>query len=70
MSQTANMATTLKRWTEEALTERGQVQHGDLFFFCSLNTATAQPEEIYLAPVWEQAFGTTKTPLLVLEKEP
>jgi hypothetical protein len=42
---------------------------GDRFFFCSLDTATVSPEELFLAPVWENAFSTTKTPLLILEEE-
>jgi hypothetical protein len=67
ITQTEQMETTLKRWTEEALNEIGRPNDGDWFFFCSLDTATASPEEMYLAPVWERAFGTNKTPLLVLE---
>jgi hypothetical protein len=61
------MATTLKHWTEEVLQESNQPEQGEIFFFTSVNPATVSPEEIYLAPVWEQAFGTTTTPLLVLE---
>jgi hypothetical protein len=61
------MAATLKRWTEDVLANTNQQGEGDWFFFCSLDTATATPEEMYLAPVWEQAFGTAKTPLLMLE---
>src|SRR5918992_237516 len=64
---TEHMAGTLKRWTEEALTEIGRPEEGKWFFFCSLNTATASPEEMFLFPVWEQPFSDTKTPLLVLE---
>jgi hypothetical protein len=66
-AQTPTMAATLRRWTEEALQDMHQPNHGSRFFFSSLNTATASPEELFLSPVWEQAFGTTKTPLLVLE---
>jgi hypothetical protein len=58
---------TLKKWTEEALTETGRLAEGERFFFRSCNVATASPEELFLAPGWQQAFGTTKTPLLVLE---
>jgi hypothetical protein len=61
------MEATLKRWTEEALTEIGRPEEGDWFFFCNLDTATASPEDMFLSPAWEQAFGTAKTPLLVLE---
>jgi Replication-relaxation len=61
------MTTTLKRWTEEALQESNQPEHGELFFFTSVNPAIVSPEELYLSPVWEQAFSSTKTPLLVLE---
>jgi hypothetical protein len=59
--------TTLKRWTEEVLTDMKRQAEGEWFFFCSLNPATASPEELFLTPMWEQAFSTTKTPLLVLE---
>jgi energy-coupling factor transporter ATP-binding protein EcfA2 len=34
-----------------------------------LDTATVSPEELFLSQVWESAFGTTKTPLLVLADE-
>jgi hypothetical protein len=68
IAQTEQMAATLKRWTEEALMEIGRPAEGEWFFFCSLDTATASPEEIYLAPVWEQAFSTAKTPLIVLDE--
>jgi len=59
----------LKYWTEEALREIDRPEEGDWFFFCSVNPATASPEELFLSPVWEQAFGTTKTPLILLEEE-
>jgi hypothetical protein len=45
----------------------GRAAEGERFFFRTIDTATASPEDMYLAPLWEQAFGTTKTPLLVLE---
>jgi hypothetical protein len=61
------LAGTLKQWAEEALVAMERQDAGDRFFFCSLDTATASPEEMFLSPVWEQAFGTTTTPLLVLE---
>jgi DNA-binding MarR family transcriptional regulator len=63
------MATLLKAWTEEALQQIGRAADGDWFFFCSINPATASPEELFLSPLWEQAFGTAKTPLLMLEEE-
>jgi hypothetical protein len=63
------MAATLKRWTEEVLTQMHRPEEGEWFFFCSLAAATATPEELYLTPVWEQAFGKTKTPLLILEEQ-
>jgi hypothetical protein len=69
VAQTSQMATILKYWTEEALTELGRPEEGDWFFFCSLAVASASPEELYLSPVWERAFGTAKTPLLVLAAE-
>jgi hypothetical protein len=61
------MAATLKRWTEEALQEMGRPEEGEWFFFCSLDPATASPEELFLTPLWEQALSTAKTPLIVLE---
>jgi hypothetical protein len=69
-SESEQTAATLKRWTEEALEAIGRAEEGERFFFRSIaDTATASPEELFLAPVWETAFGTTKTPLLVLEDE-
>jgi Replication-relaxation len=69
LAQTSQMAAMLKRWTEEALQDMKRPIDGDWFFFRSINTATATPEEMFLAPVWEQAFSTTKTPLIVLGHE-
>jgi hypothetical protein len=67
-SESEQMATSLKRWTEEALQAMGRVEEGVRFFFRSLaDTASASPEELFLSPVWEQAFSTAKTPLLMLE---
>jgi hypothetical protein len=59
----------LKQWTEEALQDMERPEEGDWFFFCSLDPATASPEELFLSPAWEQAFGTAKTPLLILAEE-
>ena len=67
IAATDQMAATLKRWTEEVLTEIERPEEGDWFFFCSLDTAIATPEELYLSPVWQKAFSNGKTPLLVLE---
>jgi hypothetical protein len=64
-----HMTTTLKRWTEEVLTDMERQAEGEWFFFCNLDTATASPEELFLSPVWESAFGTTKTPLLMPEEQ-
>ena len=61
------MTTTLKRWTEEALQAMGRPEEGQMFFFGSINPATVSTEELFLSPVWQQAFSSTKTPLLVLE---
>jgi hypothetical protein len=68
--ETSQQAVLLQRWTEEALTEMGRVAEGEQFFFTSSNPATATPEALFLSPVWEQALGTAKTPLLVLEDVP
>jgi hypothetical protein len=65
--ETGQQATLLKRWAEETLTALDRPEEGEMFFFRTIATATASPEEMYLAPVWEQAFGTAKTPLLILE---
>jgi hypothetical protein len=67
LAATEHMAATLKRWTEEVLTDMERQAEGEWFFFCSVDPATASPEELFLTPIWEQAFSTTKTPLLVLE---
>jgi protein involved in plasmid replication-relaxation len=61
------LAGTLKQWAEEALAAIDRKEAGDRFFFCSLDTATTNPEDMFLSPVWEHAFSTDKTPLLVLE---
>jgi hypothetical protein len=63
----SQLAATLKHWTEEVLQELQQPELGERFFFSSLDTASASPEEMFLSPLWEQAFSTAKTPLLVLE---
>jgi Replication-relaxation len=67
IATTDKLAGTLKQWAEEALLAMERQDAGERFFFCSLNTATATPEDMFLSPVWQQAFGTDKTPLLVLE---
>jgi hypothetical protein len=64
-AQTPAMAATLKEWTEEALPN--QQDEANRFFFTSIAVETASPVEQFLSPVWEQAFSTDKTPLLVLE---
>ena len=61
------LAGTLKQWAEEALVALHREDAGDRFYFCWLDPASASPEELFLAPVWEQPFSTTKTPLLMLE---
>jgi hypothetical protein len=61
------LAGTLKRWTEEVLQQGQQPELGERFYFTSVDPATASPTELFLSPVWEQAFGTAKTPLLMLE---
>jgi protein involved in plasmid replication-relaxation len=63
----SDLAATLKRWTEEALQAVQQPELGERFFFLSIDTATASPEELFLSPLWEQPLSTIKTPLLVLE---
>jgi hypothetical protein len=63
---TEEIALTLKRWTEEALHKIPQ--HGQRFFFRSIDTASAKPTDMYLSPDWQQAFGTVKTPLLLLKE--
>jgi hypothetical protein len=67
IAATPQMAATLKRWTEEALQAMGRPEEGDWFFFCSLDTAAATPEELFLSPVWQKAFSNSNAPLLVLE---
>jgi hypothetical protein len=64
---TDQQAATLKRWTEEVLHD--QPQFGEYFLFRSIDTATASPTEMYLAPVWQKAFGEVPIPLLMLKEE-
>ena len=65
-----HLAGTLRRWTEEVLHDAQQEGLGERFYFRSItDTATTSPAELFLTPVWEQAFGTTKTPLIVLADE-
>jgi hypothetical protein len=65
---TDHLAQVLKRWTEEALQQLGQPAEGHRFFFGNIDTA-ASPAEMYLAPVWQKAFGEAPTPLLMLQEE-
>jgi hypothetical protein len=65
---TDQLTGTLKHWTEEVLQELQQSELGERFCFRSIDPATATPADLYLAPEWEQAFGTAKTPLLLLEE--
>jgi hypothetical protein len=66
---TEALVTLLKRWTEDVLQQCEQPEEGERFFFTSRDPATTSPTELSLTPVWEQAFGTAKTPLLVLEDD-
>jgi protein involved in plasmid replication-relaxation len=65
--ETKQQALLLKRWTEDALSEMGRLAEGERFFFRSIDLSSISPSDLYLSPDWQQAFGTTKTPLLVLE---
>jgi hypothetical protein len=65
---TDSLAKILKRWTEEALTAQSRHTEGDRFFFTSLNTTTTSPKTMFLSPLWQQAFGTATTPLLIIEE--
>jgi hypothetical protein len=67
IAQTPDIAATLKHWTEETLRAMQLPEQGGRFFFGSIDPLPANPEEFYLSPLWEQAFGSAKTPLLVLE---
>jgi Replication-relaxation len=67
IAQTDPMATTLKRWTEQELTQLQRPEEGEWFFFCSCDPATASPEDLFLSPIWEHPFDADKTPLIVLE---
>jgi hypothetical protein len=63
------MAQTLKQWTEEALESITQQGESNRFFFRSLDPAIASPTEMFLTPLWHNACGDAKTPLLVLDEE-
>jgi hypothetical protein len=67
MCETSQQASLLKRWTEEALMEMERVAEGERFFFRSIDLSSASPTAMYLSSDWQQAFGETTTPLLVLE---
>lgn len=70
IASASQMAATLKHWTEEALGEMARPEEGVRFFFRSIaDTGKAHPTKLYLAPVWQQAFGMTKTPLLILDAD-
>jgi Replication-relaxation len=69
ITQSAVLADRLKRWTEDVLQDRRQRNLGEQFFFTNVNPATASPEELFLSPVWEQAFGHAKTPLILLDEK-
>lgn len=62
----AMIAKTLKTWTEEALTN--QREQGQRFFFGRIAPAKSSPTELYLRPLFTQAFSATKTPLLWREE--
>src|ERR687896_753622 len=48
IAATEQMTTTLKRWTEEVLTQMERQPEGEWFFFCSVDPASASPEGLYL----------------------
>jgi len=64
---TVAVKTHLKGWTEQVLAQLGQEHEGERFFFSDLAVSDESPTDVFLSPVWEQAFSTTKTPLLMLE---
>jgi hypothetical protein len=66
---TKPLAEILGKWTEDALQQLNQESEGQRFFFATLKTDTASPAEMYLSPVWQQAFRDTKTPLITLQEE-
>ena len=68
-SAPAQLAETLQSWTEQVLHACQQEALGEQFFFGSVDPATASPTELFLSPVWQQACGTGKTPLLVLAED-
>jgi protein involved in plasmid replication-relaxation len=67
IATTQKLKETLKHWAEDALVAMDRQDAGERFFFCHLDTATASPEELFLSPLWQNAFSDGKTPLLVLE---
>jgi hypothetical protein len=69
IATTDKLAETLKQWAAEALAAIQRSDAGDQFFFCSRDPATASPEELFLSPIWETAFGSAKTPLLMLQEQ-
>jgi hypothetical protein len=64
--ETEAVKTLLKGWTAQVLTQLGQEEEGERFFFRSIDLSSVSPSDLYLSPDWQQAFGETTTPLLML----
>jgi hypothetical protein len=60
---------TLKRWTEDVLTKLNKPAEGQRFFFSDVIPSQVSPTALFLSPVWQLAFSSTKSPLLMFEEE-
>jgi hypothetical protein len=66
IAQTPQMMGMLKYWTEEALREIDKPEEGEWFFFCSPDTATASPEELFLSLAGSRHLARPKPRLSIL----
>ena len=69
LATTEQLSLTLKRWTEEVLTKLNKPGEGQRFFFSSVIPGQVSPAALFLSPLWQLAFSTTQTPLLLLTEE-
>jgi hypothetical protein len=54
----------LRAWCEQTLTEAGLQEHAELLLLTSLPEGELDPRQLFLAPIWEQPFGTIAVALL------
>ncbi|CAN5721191.1 hypothetical protein BH23CHL2_BH23CHL2_19680 [soil metagenome] len=57
-------ANELRRWTELELAKRDAADEYDRFLFAGLDPATADPEDLFLAPCWRLPFAEGSVPVI------